>query len=69
MAEPDATDPRARVFRVEAGEGLFQIGAEEFHLTAGDVAFVPAGTPHAIENLGAAPLKLLTVYSPPPAED
>jgi quercetin dioxygenase-like cupin family protein len=35
------------VFIVLEGEHLFQVGEEQFHLTAGDTIFLPRNVPHA----------------------
>lgn len=39
------------VFMVLAGEHLFQLGDEQYRLTAGDTIFIPRNTPHAPAQL------------------
>lgn len=39
------------IFIVLEGEHLFQLGDEQFHLTAGDTIFIPRNTPHAPAQL------------------
>ena len=52
-------------FRFEEGEGKVVIGGEEHAVKDGDVAIVPAGTPHNVMNISATSLlKLYTIYAP-----
>lgn len=44
---PDADE----IFIVLEGEHLFQLGDEQFRLTAGDTIFIPRNTPHAPAQL------------------
>lgn len=39
------------IFIILEGEHLFQLGDEQFRLTAGDTIFIPRGTPHAPAQL------------------
>ena len=39
------------VFIILEGEHLFQLGDEQFHLTAGDTIFIPRNVPHAPAQL------------------
>lgn len=47
------------------GTARVQIGEEQSDLGPGDMAIVPAGTPHNVTNTGDSELKLVTVYGPP----
>jgi len=57
--------------RIEAGQGLVQMGASRNNLTmrhtafAGFAVIVPAGTWHNISNIGHEPLKIYSIYAPP----
>jgi mannose-6-phosphate isomerase-like protein (cupin superfamily) len=55
--------------RVEAGEGIAQIGGEKFKLHDGSAIVIPAGAEHNVTNTGSEPLKLYTIYSPPEHAD
>jgi mannose-6-phosphate isomerase-like protein (cupin superfamily) len=47
------------------GSGEANISGQKFPIKEGDLAFVPAGTPHDFTNTGSTDLKLFTTYSPP----
>jgi mannose-6-phosphate isomerase-like protein (cupin superfamily) len=47
-----------------SGEGEAIIEGETSAVSAGTLAFVPAGTRHNFVNTGSEPLKLYTVYAP-----
>ena len=47
------------------GSGEANISGQKFPIKEGDLAFVPAGTPHDFTNTGNTDLKLYTTYSPP----
>lgn len=57
--------------RLEAGEGLVQMGPEQHQLTFqryvtdDDAIMVPAGTWHNLTNIGNEPIKLYSIYAPP----
>ena len=51
------------------GEGVAVIEGERSPVRAGTVAVVAAGTRHNFVNTGSAPLKLVTVYTPPEHPD
>ena len=51
------------------GEGVAVIEGERSSVRAGTVAVVAAGTRHNFVNTGSAPLKLVTVYTPPEHTD
>ncbi|HEX6970735.1 MAG TPA: cupin domain-containing protein [Limnochordia bacterium] len=42
-----------------------EIGAERTVVRAGQLALVPAGTPHRFVNRGDAPARTLNIYTPP----
>ena len=50
------------------GNGEARVAGETMPVGAGDLVFVQAGTRHDIVNLGASPLRLITVYAPPAHE-
>ena len=52
------------LYHITAGRGLMRLGDERFEVTVGDTVVITPGTPHAIRNIGDAPLKLLCVCSP-----
>lgn len=62
---------RDQFLRIEAGQGLVQMGSSARDLpfaqyvTEGFAVFVPAGTWHNITNTGSTPLKLYSIYAPP----
>ncbi|SDI53237.1 cupin domain-containing protein [Natribacillus halophilus] len=57
--------------RIEAGQGLVQMGDREDHLDferrvyADYAIMVPAGKWHNLTNVGNRPLKLYSIYAPP----
>lgn len=51
-------------FYVLEGELLFQIGDDQHSLTPGSYAFGPRGIPHAYQNTGDGPARILVVYTP-----
>jgi quercetin dioxygenase-like cupin family protein len=56
------------VLYVIRGEGEQEIDGETRPIAAGDVVFVPEGTPHGTVNTGWEELLLLAVYAPPGPE-
>lgn len=48
-----------------AGSGEADINGQKIPIKTGDLALVPAGTPHDFTNTGNTDLKLYTTYSPP----
>lgn len=57
-------------FRFEEGEGKVVIDGEEFPVSDGFAAVVPAGSEHNVVNTSpTAKLKLYTIYSPPQHPD
>lgn len=57
-------------FRFEAGRGKVIIDGNEYEVSDGHVAIVPAGAEHNVINASdSEPLKLYTLYSPPHHKD
>ena len=56
-------DPYDELYYVLHGHALLRLGdpPEVFELEPGTVAFIPAGTRHALENVGTQDLKILTI--------
>jgi mannose-6-phosphate isomerase-like protein (cupin superfamily) len=52
-------------FRIEEGRGEVQINARRSAIAAASSIMVPAGALHDVINTGDAPMRLLTLYSPP----
>ncbi len=52
------------LYHVTQGTGRMTLGAKRFDLAAGDTVCIPPGTPHCIENVGAAPLHILCCCAP-----
>jgi mannose-6-phosphate isomerase-like protein (cupin superfamily) len=52
------------VYHVTEGIGTMTLGAERFEVHAGDTVCIPPGTPHCVENTGAAPLRILCACAP-----
>lgn len=52
------------LYHITAGEGRMTLGDEHFTVRVGDTVCIPPGTPHCIEALGDAPLRLLCCCSP-----
>ena len=46
------------------GEVRFRLGDEVHTGSAGSIAFVPRGTPHAFQNVGDAPARMLVHFTP-----
>ncbi len=58
-----------QVLAFVAGEGEAVVEGARSRVSAGSVVVIPAGTRHNFINKGTAPLKLITVYSPPEHPD
>lgn len=52
------------LYHITAGEGRMTLGSDEFPVQVGDTICIPPGTPHCIEAVGVAPLRLLCSCSP-----
>jgi quercetin dioxygenase-like cupin family protein len=46
------------------GDLRFRLGDETAHAPAGSFVFVPRGTPHSFQNAGAAPARILVLFTP-----
>lgn len=57
------------LYHITAGHGLMQLGEVKFEIRVGDTVVIPPGTPHAVENYGREPLKILCSCSPPYSHD
>jgi mannose-6-phosphate isomerase-like protein (cupin superfamily) len=57
-AGPEETHQADQILYVIEGDERCTVGP-------GSLIVVPAGTPHHVRSVGAAPLFLLTVYAPP----
>lgn len=57
------------LYHITVGEGVMQLGDEQFVVRVGDTVLIPPGTPHAIENCGEGELKLLCCCAPPYSHD
>lgn len=53
------------IYHITSGHGVMQLGEKKFEIRPGDTIAIPAGMPHAVENYGKEPLKLLCSCSPP----
>ena len=58
-----------QVLAFVAGEGEAIVEGARSRVRPGTVVVIPGGTRHNFVNTGAAPLKLITVYSPPEHPD
>jgi mannose-6-phosphate isomerase-like protein (cupin superfamily) len=52
------------IYHVAAGEGVMTLGDARFRIAAGDTVRIAPGTPHRVENTGAAPLRILCACAP-----
>lgn len=57
------------LYHVTAGQGLMQLDDACFVIRQGDTVSIPPGTPHAVENTGSDPLRILCCCSPPYSHD
>lgn len=53
------------LYHITAGTGRMTLADRTFPVQVGDTICIPPGTPHCIEALGDAPLRLLCCCSPP----
>lgn len=49
---------------VLSGEADMMLGDQNIHIKAGDVVFIPKGTPHSVNVTSAEPLKIISVQAP-----
>ena len=52
------------LYHVLSGRARMTLGDEQFEIRPGDTVCIPPGTPHALEVLGAEPLRILCCCSP-----
>ena len=51
-------------FYVLSGEFLFHLGTQQVSASAGTFVFVPRDVPHAFENVGKGPGRILSILTP-----
>lgn len=52
------------LYHVVGGRGRMTLGEDTFPVKTGDTVCIPPGTPHRIETIGPAPLRILCCCSP-----
>ena len=57
------------LYHIVAGQGLMQLGTEQFAVGVSDTVCIPPGTPHCITNTGTTALRILCCCAPPYAHD
>lgn len=57
----DHMSPRAAIVHLLDGEITFTVGAEEHHLTAGDVVYLAPGQRHALVALAPSRMSLIMI--------
>jgi mannose-6-phosphate isomerase-like protein (cupin superfamily) len=57
--------PYEEIFIVQEGRGTFVVGDEEMEVGAGEIAIVPADTPHRFVNSGDGPLRQIDIHVSP----
>lgn len=66
----EAHETLDQFFRFESGQGKVIIDGNEYQISDGSAAIVPAGAMHNVINTSSTePLKLYTIYSPPNHRD
>ncbi len=60
---PIHTDSAEEILYVVAGEAEAEVGDERGHLTAGELAVIPAMVPHALRNMGDETFKCVGFFS------
>ncbi len=63
---PHAHKGQDKLYVILEGSGTVQIGEQTELLSAGDVAFAPAGVMHSIRNPGPLRLVVMAILAPPP---
>lgn len=53
------------LYHITGGNGFMIMGEERFPISPGDTIAIPPGTPHAVENAGREPLRILCCCAPP----
>ena len=64
-AGPEETHGGDQIVYVIEGDAVVRIDGQEHRAGAGHCVVIPAGARHHVQNAGATPLFLLTVYAPP----
>ncbi len=57
------------LYHIVAGQGLMQLGTEQFAVSVGDTVCIPPGTAHCITNTSTTALRILCCCAPPYAHD
>jgi quercetin dioxygenase-like cupin family protein len=57
------TDSAEEVLYVVAGEAEAEVGGERGHISAGDLAVIPAMVPHGLVNVGSETVKVVGFFS------
>ena len=65
---PHAHEGQDKLYVVLEGTGLVRIGDQTQELSAGGVAFAPAGVMHSIRNPGEQRLVVMAILAPPPRQ-
>jgi quercetin dioxygenase-like cupin family protein len=60
---PSHTDSAEEILYIVEGEGEAQVGDERAHVSAGDLAVIPAMVPHGVANTGDQTLKVVGFFS------
>ncbi len=60
--ESDLHEDQEGLFVLD-GNGLAQLGQEEYELSPGDCIYIPAGVPHTIVKRGPSPIRLVFARS------
>ena len=47
------------------GQAVLTIGTTDSPMTSGSIVPIPAGTEHALHNVGSEPVELLAIFTPP----
>lgn len=63
---PHAHEGQDKLYVIAEGTGMVTIGDETESLSAGDLAFAPAGVIHSIRNPGPDRLVVMAILAPPP---
>ena len=61
---PAHTHTYEEVIYILDGEGIVHVGEGDYPVRAGSCIYLPPGSPHCLENTGAAPLRPLGVFCP-----
>jgi len=57
------------IYYVLEGSGRMRVGEESMSVKAGDAVLIIPGAIHNIKNIGAGPLRILCICSPPYSHD